>query len=264
MTGVGRHTDANLIRRLDWGLKNKDSEQNCKNPSHAHPVRLWPPNAKTDLHVGSSLLVRLVLSKHLQTVSLLQLRHPVEEKRFVVAASDDLMFRATRLSASFEKLCDLCKVILEACRTDDLDDTRRFWAGVPKGVRDIARLVDICAPLCLNDLVTDPHPNFSLKHVGEFVLHRMNVWRNKPVRSDRIFDDCKPSTGLVAPHLNCAPRPPKFTDFPSPGRTTIRPPCFTGVIAAITHSSFSCNDLCLTSALNGGLLPGASRFRTRG
>src|SRR5262249_34738092 len=83
-----------------------------------------------------------------------------EEKRFVVAASDDLMFRATRLSASFEKLCDLCKVILEACRTDDLDDTRRFWAGVPKGVRDIARLVDICAPLCLNDLVTDPHPNF--------------------------------------------------------------------------------------------------------
>src|SRR5262249_55987823 len=42
------------------------------------------------------------------------------------------MLRATRLSASFEKLCDLRKVILEACGTDDLDDTRRFWAGVPR------------------------------------------------------------------------------------------------------------------------------------
>src|SRR5262249_27901888 len=145
MTGVGRHTDGNLIGRLDCGLKNKDSEQNCKNPSHAHPVRLWPPNAKTDLHVGSSLLVRLVLSKHLQTVSLLQLRHPVEEKRFVVAASDDLMLRATRLSASFEKLCDLRKVILEACRTDDLDDTRRFWAGVP---RRCAGHCKVCRHMC--------------------------------------------------------------------------------------------------------------------
>jgi hypothetical protein len=94
---------------------------------------------------------------------------------------------------------ELGEELLEPGGGDDLEDPRRFVAGVPEGVPPVARLVDQVAGRGDHHLVAQQGAHAPLDHVAVLVLAQVPVQRRRErVRRHRVLDQREPLRGLPA------------------------------------------------------------------